>query len=232
MSREAPLAPYEALLAEFPSSPTAELRRFADARPADADAAVSLYRGYLAWRAGDGAPAALAARSAAVDDRSFASLGGFAGPRGGDRVFLVEGARYDVNTDAAAYVALLCEEMDAVLDAASDARLVVLVDCRPHEGWRNPPGYAFLPLIRAIAAVVPNTYPERLRAVVVYPLPRWASVLLGTVTALLDAKTRDKIVLLPGETDLGSPCPEGLRDHVALDALPAHARGRGYDALS
>ena len=141
-------------------------------------------------------------------------------------MLLVEGARYDSAFDHAAYVALLCSHMDAACAAADDSRVVVVVDCRPCRGWPSPAGWSFLPLLRAILGTAPDCYPERLRTVVVFPVPYWAAMIMNTVTALLDPVTRDKIALVAGDTDVDTPCPAGVWDHVAADALPPRARCR------
>ena len=74
------------------------------------------------------------------------------------------------------------------------------------------------------AGAIPDRYPERLRRVVVYPLPGWAKTLIGLVKRLLEPVTRDKIEVLAGSDAKDAPCPAGLAEHVALDAIPEHAR--------
>ena len=75
---------------------------FADARPNSQEDALALYAKYLAWREADGSAAALAEAAAPLGgtiSQGFASLG----PKtAGDRVLLVEGARYDSAFDHAA----------------------------------------------------------------------------------------------------------------------------------
>lgn len=225
ITRDAPLsASLQALTETYPDAPAAELRRFADARPDSQEDALALYAKYLAWREADGSAAALAEAAAPLGgtiSEGFASLG----PKtAGDRVLLVEGARYDSAFDHAAYVALLCSHMDAACAAADANRVVVVVDCRPCRGWPSPAGWSFLPLLRAILGTAPDCYPERLRTVVVFPVPYWAAMIMNTVTALLDPVTRDKIALVAGDTDVDTPCPAGVWDHVAADALPPRAR--------
>ena len=83
-----------------------------------------------------------------------------------------------------------------------------------------------MPFLRACASIIPDVYPERLRKVVVYPLPGWAKTLIGLVKKLLDPVTRDKIVLLRGDDSRDAPCPAGLVKHVAHGQLPPHARAR------
>ncbi|KAH8066614.1 hypothetical protein JL722_1061 [Aureococcus anophagefferens] len=155
ITRDAPLsASLQALTETYPDAPAAELRRFADARPDSQEDALALYAKYLAWREADGSAAALAEAAAPLGgtiSEGFASLARTAG----DRVLLVEGARYDSAFDHAAYVALLCSHMDAACAAADANRVIALV---------------------------------------------------------------------AGDTDVDTPCPAGVWDHVAADALPPRAR--------
>ena len=214
-----------ALTKAFPGAPAPELVRFAAAREDPAEA-LALYENYRAWRAGAGSADELAAAAAPVDSDGRDRFVQFGGTQGVDRVVLVEGARYDVDVDVDAYVAFVCRKLDGVVSSDDARRLLVLVDCRPQEGWRNPAVYGHVPLIRALSNVVPDMYPERLARVVVYPLPSWATFVLGSITALLSEATAQKIVFLAGDDALGAPCPAELRDYVDAAALPADARAR------
>ena len=213
----------DALTAKFPSAHPTEVARFAAARPA-ADEAVALYTNYRAWRDGDGAPAALEKAAAAVsgDGREkLITVGGRTA--GGDRVVLFVGARYDTEVAVEAYAAYVCAKLDSLLAEDDAEKLFVLVDCRPQPGWRNPSVLGHIPLMRALATHVPNMYPERLRRIVVYPLPGWFTYMLGTITALLSADTRAKLCFLAGDEALGSPVPAELADHVTRAMLPEEA---------
>ena len=213
------------LVEAYPDEPAAELARFAAARPGKPADALKLYKRYRKWRREDGAADALgaAAQPAEARDAQFAALGGRVGEF---PVLLVEGARYALDVPAEAYVALLCRRMDEALASDASTRLVVLIDARAGTGWPNPSALKLVGFLRLCASAIPNRYPERLRRVVVYPLPGWAKTLIGLVTRLLEPVTRDKIEVLAGSDSKDAPCPAGLAEHVALDAIPEHARAR------
>ena len=213
------------LVEAYPDEPAAELARFAAARPGKPADALKLYKRYRKWRREDGAADALGAvaQPAEARDAQFAALGGRVGEF---PVLLVEGARYALDVPAEAYVALLCRRMDEALASDASTRLVVLIDARAGTGWPNPSALKLVGFLRLCASAIPNRYPERLRRVVVYPLPGWAKTLIGLVTRLLEPVTRDKIEVLAGSDSKDAPCPAGLAEHVALDAIPEHARAR------
>ncbi len=222
----------------FPAAPRAELQRFADARPDGG--AVEFYRAYQRWRLGEGAAEALQRKAASLvvggeaSPSRFIALGDrLATDDGigikGDRVVLVEGARFDPSQiSSSAYAAHVCRTLDAALASDDASQFVVLIDCRAGKGWPNHGATAFWPLIRELARTVPDCYPERLRCVVVYPLPRWARVSLATATYLLPAKTRQKVWAVAGDDSRRAPVPEEIRAKapIVLSAVPAHAADR------
>ena len=217
------------LVEAFPEAPKAELERFAAARPGKGKEAVKFYKSYVKWRSEEGSAEALvkAAAPAERDGRGvFATLGGFVGEER-DRLLLVEGARLDLSVDPKSYVAALCRRMDEALSREDSSRVVVLIDTRSGRGWPNPPALKLVPFLRLCASSIPDRYPERLRKVVVYPLPSWAKTLISLVKRLLEPVTRDKIAVVKGDDSRDAPCPPGLAKHVkALDDVPEHARRR------
>ena len=222
----------------FPAAPRAELQRFADARPDGG--AVEFYRAYQRWRLGEGAAETLQRKAAPLvvggesSPSRFIALGerlhqdDGVGKRG-DRVVLVEGARFDpAQISSSSYAAHVYQTLDAALASDDASQFVVLIDCRAGKGWPNHGATAFWPLIRELARTVPDCYPERLRCVVVYPLPRWARVSLATATYLLPAKTRQEVWAVAGDDSRRAPVPEEIREKapIVLNAVPAHAADR------
>ena len=209
----------------YPGAPRAELERFAAARPVSADDALVMYAEYLAWREGDGARDGLAARSAACGQDQFLCVGGETGS--GEAVLLIQGARYDVEKDPKLYLDAVCATLDSVCCDDSQRRVVVLIDVRAGEKWHNPPARLLVPFVRLCAGLVPRMYPERLKTVVVYPLPAIVRGLCYVILALLDPVTKNKIVLFGGSDNKRAPCPaDELRQHVNLDMLPSLAHDR------
>ena len=142
---------------------------------------------------------------------------------------LVEGARFDpAHISSSSYAAHVYQTLDAALASDDASQFVVLIDCRAGKGWPNHGATAFWPLIRELARTVPDCYPERLRCVVVYPLPRWARVSLATATYLLPAKTRQKVWAVAGDDSRRAPVPEEIREKapLVLQAVPGHAADR------
>lgn len=220
----------KALTAAYPTAPRAELERFARAKESTADA-VALYEAYLSWR-----QTASFEDAKQVEDPKFLTTVELSDEQ---VLVMVEGARYDLDIDADAYVSMICEKLDKVLPAESPRRLVVLLDVRGGKGWPNPPAWKLLSFVRKCNAVIPNVYPERLETIVVYPLPTVLRYLGNMILALLDPVTRAKVVLLGAATESDHDNRRGNNTIVApagalracvgqhiLNKIPDHAKPR------
>ena len=100
----------------------------------------------------------------------------------------------------------------------------MLLDVRTGDGWLNPPAQKLLPFFKHMAKVVPNHYPERLKRVVIYPLPWIVAALIKVVKNLFDPVTREKFIVLSGSDKTGAPCPVDLGEYVTRAGLPDHGR--------
>ena len=223
--RTAPSANLSALRLTYPEAPAAEVYRFAAARKTPKDA-LKLYGNNLRWRQGNGSAERLQ-NAARTVPAHFATLGGRTSR--GDQVVLVESARYTKKIGVDAYVARVCCLLDETLEDNCDRRAVVLVDARPGcgEGWTNRPASEAMPFFRALAALIPDLYPERLRRIIIYPLPGWAAMLIKVVQSMLDPVTKAKIKVVKGDASKDAPCPVGLCAYdLTQDQIPAHARRR------
>ena len=60
--------------------------------------------------------------------------------------------------------------------AAGDAaeKITVAVDVRGGGGWSNPSPTSLVPFVRVLSAVLSANFPERLRRMVIFPVP-WAA---------------------------------------------------------
>ena len=90
----------------FPDAPPGELERFRVANIDKPLEAKRIYDWYRGWRRAEGSAARVAASAARVPNFHFVTVGGRT-PLG-DKILLVEGARFDPSVDPAAYVALIC----------------------------------------------------------------------------------------------------------------------------
>ena len=212
-----------ALVAEAPDAPMAELRRFARARPGKPADAVAMYREHVRWAAAEGASDKLARAAEAIPKNWIdSSHGGVA--RDGTRVVYVQGARYDLTLAPEEYTHAICHVLEATTRATSEEKVTVLLDVRTGDGWLNPPAQKLLPFFKHMAKVVPNHYPERLKRVVIYPLPWIVAALIKVVKNLFDPVTREKFIVLSGSDKTGAPCPVDLGEYVTRAGLPDHGR--------
>ena len=99
-------------------------------------------------------------------------------------------------------------------------------DTRGAEGWANPPATSLVGLIRELTGTLRANFPERMRRLVVYPVP-WAATALWTmIQQFLDAETVAKVVLLSGPATRRSPPPPELFEYVALSEIRDDLRPR------
>lgn len=100
------------------------------------------------------------------------------------------------------------------------------MDCRAEEGWKNPPGRAFIPVVRALSGLLGDNFPERLQRLVIYPMPSFGMAVWRMCVPFIDSTTAKKVVLLPGSSKRGSPCPTELGQYVAYSELREDRRHR------
>eukprot|EP00435_Cladocopium_sp_Y103_P029476 s464_g7.t1 len=194
----------QALREKFPDAAQDELWRFARARCRDPEAAIAMYVGQQRWRQGQGDPEALRKIFSKVPFGFVAS----------GTVDALDGTRYTL---------AICHVLDGIFESEED-RVTVLIDVRRGEGWPNPPAIKLLPFIRACASIISDHYPERLSRLILFPVPWVAKVILGIVQRLLDPVTFNKIILVTGDDQIGSPCnAKELRKYITKESLPEHS---------
>lgn len=211
---------FAALREEFPAAAAAELTRFCRARPNSADEAAEMYRKHLEWQQGPGSKEKLLQAALAVPQKFIREAGQAVD---GTPILFVQGARYDPEVDPETYMLACAHALDSLLPTDDDRKVTILVDARPGEGWPNVSANKMLPFFRLCCSELPGNFPERAHKVVIYPLPGIVRQLWRMVRGLLDPVTRDKIELLSGSAEIGSPCPAELGDVVLLEQLPLDA---------
>ena len=141
-------------------------------------------------------------------------------------------SRYDLQAATREeYKRAMIWTLEMACDRTSDAQLTVLLDGRPGPegaGWANTPPWTSVPLLQSVGDVLARNYPERVRRIIAYPAPSFATALFYAVKPFIDPGTARKIVLLPGDAYADSPCPAGLNDFVSMKAIrrerrPQHA---------
>lgn len=197
----------------------AEWRRFLDARQGDEAAARQMLQAHLDWRRAHLplSPDALMIGRGLPD---FVTLLEGHTSRDGVRVLLVLGAMYDATAGSHhEYALALAALFDASLDRNSDEKFMVLVDARGGDGWPNPRPWAILPWVRVLAATLSANYPERLKRLVVCPVPWVASAVWTAASAFLDERTAAKVALLSGPAARTEPLPASLDEYMDTSAV-------------
>lgn len=132
----------------------------------------------------------------------------------GTKIVMCFGAMCDLDFSACDYIAATADFLNANLARDSTEKITILVDVRPGEGWKDPAPLKFIPLIRRINEQLSVNFPERVHAIIVYPMPFWAVFIYDMVKVFLDPKTAGKMSLLAGYALIDSPDPPGLREFV------------------
>merc|ERR1719487_2620590 len=124
------------------------------------------------------------------------------------------------------YLHSLCHVIDKALPREKGGQLTLVVDVRGGGGWGNPTPKQMLPFMKSVVSTMSAMYPERLRRVVVYPVPWAAKVFVNMVKGLLDPNTRSKLCIVSGD-DKSSDCPgQKLSEHLTIHCFPQHAWSR------
>lgn len=200
----------------YTTATPAEHARFLNAVDHDAVEADARLDAYLAWRRthlddplaranvptlGDPLPSMLSFTGHALD---------------GSRLAVVFPASYDAElASVEQYVDAIAAAFDRELDRASDEKLTLVIDVRGGNGWPNASPTTLIPFARACSNVMGANFPERVRKVVLYPLPWWATAIWAVVAEFLDARTRQKFVLLSGPAARTEPIPLTISEHIA-----------------
>jgi hypothetical protein len=121
------------------------------------------------------------------------------------------------------YAMILCFYLDRKFDRASEEKVTVVIDVRAGEGWPNPVAFMMIKFVRTVAIQLQSRYPERLKSLVVFPVP-WAAMGVWTaIKRVFGIDMMHKITLVAGPADRTSPVPksqlEALIDGDVLDFM-------------
>jgi len=193
-------------------STAAEWKRFLDARNGNVKKAKTMLDTHLKWRK---------ERLPKADEK----LGEMITPlktttKEGRKVCYLLGAMYDTSAGSAEDHSLaVAGKLDSLMARDSDERFVILLDVRGGKGLPNPSAWTALGLLRKIANMLPNNFPERLHRLVIFPMPSWAMYIWTIVKSLLDKRTADKIKIVPGPCSSSEPVPEDVGKFVSDEIL-------------
>jgi hypothetical protein len=203
----------------------AERLRFFHARKRDVAAASNMLSRYLEWR-NRTLPLA--------DDQPRFGVGAmpewmiFHGKaRDKSPIVHVQGAMYDQEVATPdQYANASAQLMDENLDRNSLQKISLLVDVRGDASWPCPKGRQFVPVIRSLSKILGDCFPERLQRLIIYPMPWTGMALWSAVKPFVDQTTAAKIVMLPGPSRPGAPCPVELGQYVEYEEIREDRRHR------
>ena len=118
------------------------------------------------------------------------------------RILQIFPARLDLSLAAAhTYSLAAALYLDRRFSRSIEEKVALFVDVRGGKGWTNPSPLSALPFIRSTAALLGDNYPERLRRLVLFPLPSSAAWVWSAAQKFLDADTRRKVVVIASVTE-------------------------------
>lgn len=125
--------------------------------------------------------------------------------------------------DADFYSMALSFYLDRKFDRSSEERMTVVIDVRAGEGWPNPLAVMMIKFAHTVAKQLQHRYPERLKALVVFPLPFVAIGVWAAIKSVFHLEIMNKVILASGPADQDSPIPtdklEGVIDPEILETL-------------
>lgn len=125
--------------------------------------------------------------------------------------------------DADFYALAISFYLDRKFDRTSEEKMTVVIDVRAGEGWPNPLAVMMIKFAHTVAKQLQHRYPERLKSLVVFPLPFVAIGVWVAIKSVFHLAVMDKIIMVSGPADQDSPVPkeklEGIIDPEILDTM-------------
>jgi hypothetical protein len=115
----------------------------------------------------------------------------------GTRIIHLVPARFDLSIATAQVYALAAAlYLDRLLSRSTTEKVSLICDVRGGRGWANPTPWSLLPFIQATSSLLGRHFPERLKRMVLYPMPSSAVWVWQAAKKLLDADTASKVVVV------------------------------------
>jgi hypothetical protein len=115
----------------------------------------------------------------------------------GSRIFHLVPARLDLSIASAQVYALAAAlYLDRLLSRCTTEKVSLICDVRGGRGWANPTPWSLLPFVQATSSLLGRHFPERLKRMVLYPMPSSAVWVWAAAQKFLDADTASKVVVV------------------------------------
>ena len=152
--------------------------------------------------------------------RSFAARGGgepVLSKTSGTRVLYLFGAMYsNEQHPPEVWVRALCDVIDRALPRESPDKVTILIDARAGStpDFSNPVVTKLLPFVKLAGSVMGLNFPERVEQFVIFPVPWIARFFWAMAKPFIDSRTRNKVLLIGGDANVGAPVPDGVAQFV------------------
>jgi hypothetical protein len=130
-------------------------------------------------------------------DDGEGSLPSYPRCKDGSRMFYLCPARFDVSLAPGEVYALAAGlYLDRRLSRLTTEKVSLICELRGGRGWANPTPWSMLPFIRATSSLLGKHFPERLKRMVLVPMPSSALWVWAAVQKFLDIDTASKVVVV------------------------------------
>jgi hypothetical protein len=115
----------------------------------------------------------------------------------GSRIFHLVPARLDLSLATAQVYALAAAlYLDRRLSRHTTEKISLICDVRGGRGFANPTPWTLLPFIQATSSLLGKHFPERLRRMVLFPMPSSAVWVWAAAQKFLDTDTASKVIVV------------------------------------
>ena len=115
----------------------------------------------------------------------------------GSRIFYLVPARFDLSIATAQVYALAAAlYLDRLLSRCTTEKISLICDVRGGMGWANPTPWSLLPFMQATSSLLGRHFPERLKRMVLFPMPSSAVWVWTAAQKFLDTDTASKVVVV------------------------------------
>lgn len=208
------------LLAEFPDSPYAERARFLRARKGKLADASTMLRAHLHWRDTELAKAPTAKQLGKELPEWNVVPAGLRGVDGTLVVVALPALCDPTAATPAEYAFATALLLEQHLPRDSEAAITILSDVGGIAGGVNAAPGKLMSVIRELSKLLSGNYPERMRRLVIYPVPLALRGVWAAVKLFLDPVTASKAVLFGGSDPKARFSPAELGKYIDLSTMP------------
>lgn len=203
-----------ALQSIFPNTSESDIVRFLVARNWNLEQASAMLTQALAWHSSN-FPLSMHRVNAVLAQNCFLSHGL---DREGSPVLYFRWGLYDSSkASPEQYMLTIGHLLDYALECSGASKVVVYVDLSVIEGGTN--AYADMELLRHIIQCSSDNYPERLKHLILYPMPWYGMAVWKCLQIFVDQRSQEKLKFIP-KCGSSKSLPGNIVELINPDVIP------------